>query len=65
MRPTLEEIFIDVISKEQDEEDYEDAEGYPDEYDDSGDEYEEDEPEVVTAPPPAKATVASKRRVRR
>jgi ABC-2 type transport system ATP-binding protein len=63
VRPTLEEIFIDVISKEQDEEDYEDADGYPDEYDDSGDEYDEEEPEV--APPPAKETVASRRRVRR
>ena len=64
VRPTLEEIFIDVISKEQDDEDYEDSVGYEDEYDDGGDEYQ-DEAETEEVAAPAKESVASRRRVRR
>jgi ABC-2 type transport system ATP-binding protein len=65
VRPTLEEIFIDVISKEVDDEDYEDGgpeAGYEEEYD--GDEYD-DEEEVEEVAAPVKETVASRRRVRR
>jgi ABC-2 type transport system ATP-binding protein len=67
VRPTLEDIFIDVISKEGPDDRYDEyapAEPIEQEWDDE-DYDDDDEPEEEPVAPPTRSRVAARRRVRR
>jgi ABC-2 type transport system ATP-binding protein len=66
VRPTLEEVFINVISQEQPEDDYLDDEGDDSEFVDADDDYgEADDGEEEVAAAPVRERVTTRRRGRR
>jgi ABC-2 type transport system ATP-binding protein len=68
VRPTLEEVFINVISQEEPEDEYLDEELEEGDYEDGGEEYEEteeEEAEEEVAAAPVRERVTTRRRGRR
>jgi hypothetical protein len=68
IRPSLEDIFVNIISQETAEEETEEDEEWEGQEDNLEEEYQEEEaeePEPAMATPPAQERVTTKKRVRR